>query len=154
VSEDWLLTHELAPPVADEALGRLYAAAAEGRLALPFCPNCGLALELEQQVCDRCATAGPQWRTVEPRGTVHSATLVHRLEPGLVRAGHPYPVADIELASGHRLVLTSAEPSSQPPAIGDAVSIGFRRLGDVAIPAYRSAAPPSAPPPGEWEDTR
>lgn len=154
MSEDWLLTRELAPPLADDALGRLYAAAAEGRLMLPFCPSCGRALELEQQVCDACATAGPQWRGVELRGTVHSVTLVHRLEPGLVRAAHPYPVADIELASGHRLVLTSAEPTSEPPAIGDSVSIGFRRLGDVAIPAYRSEVPPSAPPSGEWEDTR
>jgi uncharacterized OB-fold protein len=148
VSEDWLLSRELEPSADDDTLGRLYAAAAEGRLVLPFCPACGLALELQQRVCDACATTGADWRAVEPRGTVHSVTVVHRLEPGLVRAGHPYPVADIELASGHRLVLTSVGPSSKPPAIGDAVSIGFRRLGEVAIPAYHSAVPPS----GELEE--
>jgi uncharacterized protein len=141
MSEDWLLTSELAPSRQDDALGPLYEAAAAGRLALPFCPGCGLALELEQRVCDACGTAGADWRAVEPRGTVHSVTMVHRLEPGLVRAGHPYPVADIELASGHRLVLTSAEPASQAPAIGDAVAIGFRTLGEVAIPAYHRAVP-------------
>jgi uncharacterized protein len=142
MSEDWLLTRELAPSRQDGALGRLYEAAAEGRLVLPFCPGCGLALELEQQVCDACATTGADWRAVEPRGTVHSVTVVHRLEPGLVRAEHPYPVADIELTSGHRMVLTSVEPTSQPPAIGDAVAIGFRLLGDVAVPAYRICVPP------------
>jgi uncharacterized protein len=142
VTEDWLLTSELAPSTAGDALGPLYQAAAEGRLVVPFCPGCGLALELDQLVCDACGTGGAEWRTVERRGTVHSVTVVHRLEPGLVRAGHPYPVADIELASGHRIVLASVEPTSQPPAIGDAVSIGFRQLGEVAIPAYHSAVPP------------
>jgi uncharacterized OB-fold protein len=136
MTQDWLLSDELAPSTEDDVLAPLYAGAARGELVVPFCPACGLALELEQQVCDGCGSADPEWRAVEPRGHVHSATLVHRLEPGLVRAEHPYPVADIELAAGHRLVLTSDEPAPDPPAIGDAVSIGFRHLGGVAVPAY------------------
>jgi uncharacterized OB-fold protein len=132
---DWLLTADLAPSTTD-ALAPLYAAAAEGVLRLPQCGVCGLALELEQQICDGCGSARVVWTEAEPFGTVHSATVVHRREPGLVLAVDPYPVADIELASGHRLVLTSLRPTEHAPAIGAPVSIGFRLLGDVVVPAF------------------
>ncbi|HVW41729.1 MAG TPA: OB-fold domain-containing protein [Amycolatopsis sp.] len=135
MSTDWLLEDDLAPSLDDETLGELYRGAERGQLVLPFCPGCGLALELEQKVCDGCGTCGPAWRPVEPRGHVHSVTVVHRLEPGLVRTTDPYPVADIELVDGHRLVLAAVTPAPAP-AIGDAVSIGFRRLGGVAVPAF------------------
>jgi uncharacterized OB-fold protein len=147
VAEDWLVGAELAPDVEGDPLAPLYSGAADGLLVLPFCPACGLALELEQRACDGCATTGADWRPVDPRGTVHSVTVVHRLQRGLVRARDPYPVADIEMAGGHRLVLTSVEPLPHPPAIGDTVSIGFRRLGDVAVPAFHSTTQP-----GETED--
>ncbi|MDX6433212.1 MAG: uncharacterized protein QOE54_5578, partial [Streptosporangiaceae bacterium] len=133
-ADDWLLSPGLAPDQEDDALAPLYRGAAVDELRLPFCPACGLALELEQRVCDGCATAGADWRTVRPAGTVHSVTVMHRLEPGLVRTGRPYPIADVELACGHRLVVTSVRPLTEPPAIGDPVTIGFRRVGGVAVP--------------------
>ncbi|MFJ8816323.1 Zn-ribbon domain-containing OB-fold protein [Amycolatopsis thermoflava] len=135
---DWLVDDSLAPSTTDEQLGELYRGSARGELVLPFCPACDLALELEQVVCDRCGAAGPVWRQAAPHGRVHSVTVVHRLEPGLVRTRDPYPVADIELACGHRVVLAPLEPGAAPPAIGDTVSIGFRRIGDTAVPSFRS----------------
>jgi uncharacterized OB-fold protein len=132
---DWLLTGDLAPSTTD-TLAPLYAAAADAILCLPHCGACGLALELEQQVCDGCGAARVVWTAVEPVGTVHSATVVHRREQGLVLAPGPYPVADVELASGHRLVVASLHPAEHAPPIGAAVSIGFRRLGGVAVPAF------------------
>jgi uncharacterized OB-fold protein len=135
-ADDWLLSPGLAPDPEDDALAPLYRGAAVDELRLPFCPACGLALELEQRVCDGCATAGADWRTVRPAGTVHSVTVMHRLEPGLVRTGRPYPIADVELACGHRLVVTSVRPLTEPPAIGDPVTIGFRRVGGVAVPGF------------------
>lgn len=135
MSSDWLLDERLAPCTADETLGELYHGAARGELVLPFCAACDLPLEPEQWVCDGCGASGPVWRPVPPRGHVHTVTVVHRLERGLVRSTEPYPVADVELVSGHRLVLTAIAPSATP-AIGDAVSIGFRRLGGVAVPAF------------------
>jgi hypothetical protein len=60
---------------------------------------------------------------------------MHRREPGLVHAKAPYPIVDVELTSGHRLVMTTVQPATTAPAIGTAVRVGFRRLGDVPIPA-------------------
>jgi uncharacterized protein len=140
---DWLAAPELAPEAADPVMAPVYEAAARGALALPFCAACATPLELEQYVCDACGagaeigTAGREWRDVQLAGTVHAATLVHRREPGLIVATVPYPVIDVELASGHRLVLTTAAPSGQVPDVGAPVEIAFRAVGGVTLPAVR-----------------
>lgn len=133
--EDWLLDRALAPEPEHDALAPLYQAASRNELALPFCAACAQPLDLDQEVCDACSSTEHDWRTVELRGTVHSATLMHRHEPGLVRAQTPYPIVDVEMESGHRLVMTTAQPAATSPTIGTHVRIGFRRLGDAAIPA-------------------
>ncbi|CAN5811589.1 hypothetical protein BH10ACT9_BH10ACT9_05760 [soil metagenome] len=134
-TQDWLLDAALSPAGDDTALGPLYAAARRGQLALPFCSACGLAMDLEQCLCDGCGSDQLDWRAVETRGVVHCATLVHRREPGLVRTDAPYPVVDVELTSGHRLIVTTVLPSRSAPSIGTPVRIGFRNLGGRALPA-------------------
>jgi uncharacterized protein len=136
-SGDWLVAPELAPDPADPDTAPLYAAAARGVLAMPFCVGCGIPLELEQSVCDACGAAERQWREVPRTGTVYAATLVHRRERELIVAAHPYPVIDVELTSGHRLVLTTTQACEHAHAIGAPVEIAFRTVGDVALPAVR-----------------
>jgi uncharacterized OB-fold protein len=140
VMTDWLLSAELAPDVEDDPLRPLYDAAARGELALPFCASCGLALELEQYVCDGCGGQQRDWRVVAPEGVVHSCTVMRRREPGLVLTDAPYPVVDVELASGHRLIMTTVHPDPTAAAIGTAVRVAFRRLGAVHIPAVANSA--------------
>jgi uncharacterized protein len=148
---DWLVGPDLAPDVADPVMAPLYEAAARGALALPFCAACETPLELEEYVCDACGasaeigTAGREWRDVPLAGTVHTATLVHRREPVLIVATGPYPVIDVELTSGHRLVLTTVTPTEQAPDIGAAVEIAFRAIGDVSLPAVRASRPHHPP---------
>jgi uncharacterized OB-fold protein len=151
---DWLVAPELAPDASDPVMAPLYEAAGRGALALPFCAACATPLELEQYVCDACGagaeigTAGREWRDVPLAGTVHAATLVHRREPGLIVATGPYPVIDVELVSGHRLVLTTAAPSGQAPDVGAPVEIAFRAVGGVTLPAVRF--PRAASPAGSY----
>ena len=111
---------------------------------MPFCADCGIPVELEQSVCDACGTPERDWREVPRTGTVHAATLVHRREPGLIVADAPYPVIDVELDSGHRVVVTTATSSGTAPGIGTPVEIAFRTVGAVAVPAVRT--PAGAPP--------
>ena len=132
---DWLLAPSLAPTVAGDPLQPLYDGAARGELMLPFCSSCDAPVDLDQQVCDRCGSFETDWRATELAGTVHSATLMHRLEPGLVATTEPYPIVDVELRGGHRLIMTTVDVASAAPRIGDTVSVGFRHLGGVALPA-------------------
>lgn len=137
VATDWLLSDSLAPMVTGDPLEPLYVGAARGALVLPFCAACSLALDLEQHVCDGCGSHRIDWLETAPTGVVHSSTLMHRLEPGLVTASGPYPIVDIELAGGHRLIMTTVESVTRAPQIGDVVDIGFRNLAGVAIPAVQ-----------------
>jgi uncharacterized OB-fold protein len=133
MEHDWLVVDELAPST-QGALAPLYVAAGAGNLVMPFCSKCGQPLELEQGVCDACG-AGAAWRPVEPAGVVHAVTTVHRKEPTLIRADAPYHIVDVELRSGHRVVMTTHRAVAEPPAIGDAVVIRFRTVGGVSVPA-------------------
>jgi uncharacterized OB-fold protein len=133
--EDWLLDSTLAPAAESDPLAPLYAAARRAELVLPFCAACARPLEFDQEVCDHCGGMECAWRAVDLRGTVHTATVMHRREPGLVHTTAPYPIVDVELDSGHRMVMTTVRPTDAAPAIGARVRIGFRRLGNVSIPA-------------------
>jgi uncharacterized OB-fold protein len=137
---DWLVVPGMAPDAEDPDLAPLYTAAATGSLVMPFCAGCGTPVELEQSVCDGCGTPERDWREVPRAGTVHAATLVHRREPGLIVTDAPYPVIDVELTSGHRIVVTTATPSGIAPSIGTPVEIAFRMVGAVAVPAVRTLA--------------
>jgi uncharacterized OB-fold protein len=131
---DWLVPDELAPATHGR-LAPLYQASARGEVAMPFCGACGQPLELEQVVCDGCGAAAVGWRAVEPSGTVHAVTTVHRREPGLVLTDAPYHVVDVELDSGHRVIMTTDRPVSTAPCIGHRVRVTFRFIGSVAVPA-------------------
>jgi len=134
---DWLLADELAPAITG-TLAPLYEHARSGQLVMPFCTACTAPLELEQTVCDRCG-APATWQVVEPAGTVHTATTVHRREPELVRTDQPYHVIDVELHSGHRVIMTTNAPVDRAPAIGQPVDVVFRQVGTVTLPAVSSS---------------
>ncbi|MCW2530166.1 MAG: hypothetical protein JWM76_5026 [Pseudonocardiales bacterium] len=137
-AEDWLVSASIAPSLdEDDAIAPLYVGAARGALTLPFCGDCGEPVELEQRVCDRCTSTAIEWRDTDLTGIVHAVTVVHRLEPGLIRFDRPYPVLDVEVASGHRLVMTTVEPVAENPTIGQRVEIDFRHVGLAVIPAAR-----------------
>jgi uncharacterized OB-fold protein len=138
---DWLVVDSLAPHTGG-VLAPLYEAAGRGLLALPHCNLCAMPLELEQTRCDECGDGGVEWTTVAPHGVVHSVTTVHRREPGLIVTAEPYHVVDVELDSGHRLLMTTVRPAADAPAIGDLATIAFRRVAGVPIPALASTRLP------------
>jgi len=137
---DWLVADALAPN-STGPLAQLFAASALGELAVPHCAACGLALELDQARCDECGATDVAWRRADPSGTVHSVTTVHRREPGLIVADTAYHIVDVELSSGHRLLMTTEQPTTVPPRIGDHATIVFRHVGDVAVPALHTTTP-------------
>ena len=135
---DWLVDDSLAPHT-DGTLAPMYAAATAGRLVMPHCGACGQPLELEQLRCDACGADGLAWLTVDAYGTIHSVTTVHRREPGLIAATEPYVVVDVELASGHRLVMTTDRPTATSPQIGAPARIVFRDVAGVPVPSLSTA---------------
>jgi hypothetical protein len=79
-------------------------------------------------------------------------TTVHRQEPKLTQPlDGPYHVIDAELTSGHRLVLTTDRPADRTWTTGEPITIGFRTVGGIMIPAV---AVPNADQPDEPERRR
>jgi uncharacterized protein len=131
---DWLV-HDSLQPTTSGTLAPLYDAALRGELHMPFCGSCGDAQDFEQLRCESCAATTRKWQRVDPTGTVHAVTMVHRREPGLILTDAPYPVIDVELQSGHRLVITTDAPLATAPTIGQTVVVTFRMVGPVAVPS-------------------
>lgn len=134
ILDDWLLDPSLAPPPVTRCWRRCTTRRSGRGDAAVLC-RMRETTGTRAGHLRRLRGGDRSWRAVAPHGTVHAATLMHRREPGLVHARGPYPIVDVELDSGHRLVMTTARPTDTAPRIGTAVHIAFRRLGDVVIPA-------------------
>jgi len=109
---DWADRIALPPPEAlftlstDRFTAPFWDAAAQGRLCLPRCAACGGWAMPPLPFCPQCHAQGHDWPEVNPRGVLHSYTVVTRaILPEMV--GHlPYVPATVEFphAGGVRLV--------------------------------------------------
>lgn len=61
-------------------------AAAEGRLVLPYCGECGTFHWLPRGQCPHCGSLQWKWRAASGRGTVHSLSTMHRESPPVTHA--------------------------------------------------------------------
>lgn len=129
------------PPAITEETAPFWAAAAEGRLVVERCDDCGAESHPPRGICRACRGRSLTWVEITGPGTVHSFTVNHqRWLPDLEV---PYAVVLVEFADhpGVRVVgrLRGCEPDAV--AIGMAVAVGFEPgPGDVAIPSFVRAS--------------
>ncbi|MBY8857118.1 zinc ribbon domain-containing protein [Nocardia sp. CA2R105] len=72
----------LAPVVTDPASGGFFAAAAQGRLTVLTCSDCGGRTHLPRPFCVHCGGDTLQWQDIPRRGRVRSWTIVeHQVHP-------------------------------------------------------------------------
>jgi len=125
------------PPAVTEETAPFWEAAAEGRLVVERCTDCGAESFPPRGICRRCRSREVGWAEVAGPGTVHSFTVNHqRWLPDLEV---PYAVVLVEFADhpGVRVVgrLRGCEPAEV--AIGMAVDVGFEEgPGGVAVPSF------------------
>jgi len=94
-------------------------AAAEGRLLLKFCRDCGRTHWYPRALCPHCHGAALDWREASGRGTVYSFTVVRRAEP-------PYVLALVRLDEGTTLLTNVVDCDPDGVSIGQRVSVCFR----------------------------
>lgn len=98
------MTERLLPTVIDPASSGFFAAAAEGRLAVLTCADCGGRTHLPRPRCVHCGGADLHWRDVPRRGRARSWTVVeHQVHPWFPT---PYTVVviDIDDCPGVRMI--------------------------------------------------
>lgn len=123
------------PVVDDVDTGEFFAAAARGELAIRHCEGCGTDLHLPRESCPHCGLLSRTWRTVEPRGTLYSWTVVeHQVHPA-----HPTPytavLVELDDAPGVRLL---GHLDGRPRLrIGQAMQAEMQEVAGVPLPRWR-----------------
>ena len=120
------------PPV---AVGNepFWEAAAEGRLALKRCRDCGEFHHYPRAICPHCFSENTEWQAAAGTGTVYSFSVMRRSDP-------PYAVGYVTLDEGITLMTNFVDCDLDALAIGQKVKVVFRRSPNgTAIPVFAPA---------------
>ena len=116
-------------PAGEGEYGEFFAAAAEGRLLIQQCPECGHRQHYPRAICTACG-AEPEWMEAAGTGTVYTYTVVRQFGvPAFAEL--PYVLAMIDLPEGVRMFggLTGIDPEAVE--IGMPVTAYARTYDDI-----------------------
>lgn len=118
------------PDVEQPSLRRFWQAAAQQRLELPRCAQCGLFNWYPAEQCAQCDGARFDWVDVAPRGTLFSWSVVRRPLFAPYARIAPYVPAIVELpaAPGVRLVTRLVDCDPQALVVDAPVELIFADL--------------------------
>ncbi|HEY2207054.1 MAG TPA: OB-fold domain-containing protein [Pseudonocardia sp.] len=93
------------------------AGAAQGRLVLQRCADCGRVRHYPRVLCDACYSFAVEPVEAGGAGTVHSWTVAHHPFDPAVADEVPYVLLTVDMAEGVRVLgrLRGAEPSTGLP---------------------------------------
>ncbi|TGS16822.1 Zn-ribbon domain-containing OB-fold protein [Mesorhizobium sp. M2E.F.Ca.ET.209.01.1.1] len=111
-------------------------AAAEGRLTIQRCEDCGKAIFYPRSICPHCWSRHLLWKDSSGRGRLKSFSEVHRPgHPGWLPAA-PYVVGLVELAEGPTM-LSFILPGTRPLQVGAMLLLAPTAIGGRVLPAFR-----------------
>ena len=138
-------------PASDQEIRPYFEAAAQGRLVVKRCPECGLLRYPPGAGCPWCSALGWEWAEVSGGGTIYSYEIVTQpIQPGFAE-WVPYPVVLVELDEQRgvptadeslrliaNLVTEDFAPENEANvAIGRRVRVVFQRLDEeLALPQF------------------
>ncbi len=115
---------------------RFWDAAREHVLVRPVCSECGKSFFTPQIACPACLSVEWTYVPSSGRGTVYSATVVHRAPfPGLTT---PYQVAIVDLDEGWSMLTNVVDSPEAPVPIGTVVEVVWIDVdANLTLPAFR-----------------
>jgi uncharacterized OB-fold protein len=122
-------------PVPTALSAEFWAAAREGRLVIPYCPDCDLRFFVPEPACPGCLSRDWRYAPSSGRGTVYSVTVVHRAPgPGF---DPPFALAIVDLADGGTLLTHVLGGDPADVVIGQRVRVDFRAYTpDITLPCF------------------
>ncbi len=104
-------------------------AAAEGRLMLKRCSECGRAHHYPRRLCPFCHSDRTEWVEASGRGTVYSFSITLKPERRVL--------AYVTLAEGPTMMTNLT--GDTPPAIGQDVAVEFTQTAEgLSLPVFRA----------------
>ncbi|SMQ17063.1 hypothetical protein SAMN06272771_3445 [Streptomyces sp. Ag82_O1-12] len=132
--------HRFDRPEPDAFTRTYWDAAAEGRLLIRRCGDCGRAHHYPREFCPHCWSENVTWETASGRATLYTWSVVHRNDLPPFPDRVPYVAAVVELAEGPRMmteIVDAGESSSATLASGDA---GLSDGAELVV-AFREGVP-------------
>ena len=131
-------------PLADATTLPWWEAAAEHRLLVQTCADCGATRLPPAPVCPECRSHEAGWLEISGRGTVYTYTTVHR--PIAANQALPFVIAVIALedAGGVRIIsnLVGIEPDAVE--VGLPVEVVWEDMSsELSVPRFRRRQEPS-----------
>ena len=124
-------------PEPDDASRPFWDGAAEGKLVLMRCNDCGTWRLPSRMHCDHCLSKNTAWEQASGRGTVRTFGVMHqRYHPSF---DLPYNVTIVELEEGPRLPTNLVGVSNADIRVGMPVVVDWERHSDVTLPKFRPA---------------
>jgi uncharacterized OB-fold protein len=113
-------------------------AAAEGRLLLRECNDCGLVFHYPRVLCPDCASDDVDWTEASGEGTVYTYSVTRKMS-GWPDEDLPLIVAYVELAEGPRILTNLVDCLPEEVSVGDRVTVTFEETEEnaVAVPVFR-----------------
>ena len=135
---DRFFPDSMPPPLADATTLPFWEAAAEHRLVVQCCTDCGQTRLPPSPVCAECQSDQAEWQELPGQGEVYSYTLVHR--PLAAGQTLPFVIAVISLEGSGGLRMISNVVGIEPEAvqIGMPVELVWEDMSDqLAVPRFR-----------------
>lgn len=135
-------TRRPAPIVTDDS-AEFWDAAAEGRLVVQACSDCGRLRHPPRPMCPACGSLRHVARPAAGTGTLYSYGILHY--PQHPAFDYPVLAALVDLDEGVRLVTNLVDVERDDIRIGMRVSVAFVDTADgTRVPVFRPSSSPSS----------
>jgi uncharacterized OB-fold protein len=134
--------NDMPTPAASRETLAWWQAAAEHRLLVQRCADCGHTHLPPGPLCPSCRSFNRTWQEVSGRGTVYTYTVVHRAYVPSLADKVPYVVIVVELegSGGARLLSNLVDADASAVRVGLPVEAVWEDVAPgLAIPRFRPA---------------
>ncbi|HVV29581.1 MAG TPA: Zn-ribbon domain-containing OB-fold protein [Mycobacteriales bacterium] len=111
-------------------------AAAQGRLLIRRCDDCGQAHHYPRPFCPTCWSENVRWEEASGQATLYTYSVVHRNDLHPFAEQVPYVAAVVDLAEGPRLMTQVVDTDESSLAVGMPLQVTFRALTDEISAPY------------------
>jgi uncharacterized OB-fold protein len=122
---------KITPPQPNPETKPFWDAAAEGKLLIKKCNDCGRVHYYPRAICPFCFSDRTEWQQTSGRGTIYSYSVMRR-------APVPYAIAYVTLAEGPTMMTNLVDCDLDGIRIGQAVTVVFKPSdGGPPVPMFR-----------------
>jgi|APCry1669189369_1035219.scaffolds.fasta_scaffold156391_1 uncharacterized protein len=126
------------PNMDDLDTAGFFKAAAEHKLTIRTCTQCGASYSLPREYCRECGAFAMEWKEVSGKATLHAYTVVtHPVHPAFPV---PYTAVLVDLVDVPGARMVGNIPGEHHLEVGQAMEVWFEHVEDgIVLPQWKVA---------------